>query len=157
VYSIFGGQLTATLHGTPDDLVAAQPLISVLDKKWTHFGQWLPHRRGGLSRDASWRPYLSDQRRSFTLRGNRGHSPFARPICDQNFPPRSATALRNENSQGILGSSTDVTFATPSSDYVPPRVSSTQRSGHLFAADHGTRTVADDFPSPRIAAVVAER
>jgi NADP-dependent aldehyde dehydrogenase len=98
------GQLTATLHGTPDDLIAAQPLISILEQK---VGRILVNgfptgvevspamHHGG--------PYPATSDARFTSVGTAAILRFARPICYQNFPAALLPpALRNENSLGIL-------------------------------------------------------
>jgi NADP-dependent aldehyde dehydrogenase len=98
------GQLTATLHGTPEDLMAAQPLVSLLEQR---VGRILINgfptgvevspamHHGG--------PYPATTDARFTSVGTAAILRFARPICYQNFPAALLpAALRSENPLGIL-------------------------------------------------------
>jgi NADP-dependent aldehyde dehydrogenase len=98
------GQLTATLHGTNDDLAAAGALIAQLEQKagrllvngfptGVEVGHAMHH--GGPS------PATSDSR--FTSVGTAAILRFARPVCYQSFPePLLPEALRNENPLGLM-------------------------------------------------------
>ena len=92
------GQLTATVHGTPDDLAAAADLLAVLERK---AGRLLingfptgvevspaMHHGGSF-------PATTDAR--FTSVGTAAIQRFARPVCFQNFP---ASALPPELQNG---------------------------------------------------------
>lgn len=98
------GQLTATIHGTPDDLTAAGPLVALLEQK---AGRVLVNgfptgvevspamHHGGPS------PATTDAR--FTSVGTAALLRFARPVCYQNFPETLLPAsLRNANPLGIM-------------------------------------------------------
>ena len=57
------GQLTATIHGTPEDLANAAELIAILERKAGRAAdQRLPDRRGGLPVHAPRRPLPRDHR-----------------------------------------------------------------------------------------------
>ncbi len=98
------GQLTATLHGTADDLAAAGPLVALLEQK---AGRLLVNgfptgvevspamNHGGPS------PATSDAR--YTSVGTAALLRFARPVCYQNFPEHLLpAALRNANPLGLM-------------------------------------------------------
>jgi len=97
------GQLTATVHGTPDDLQQAKRLLRILERK---AGRLLVNgfptgvevcpsmNHGG--------PYPATTDVRFTSVGTAALYRFVRPICYQNFPaPLLPAALRNENPAGI--------------------------------------------------------
>jgi NADP-dependent aldehyde dehydrogenase len=98
------GQLTATLHATPDDLAAAGELLAVLERK---AGRLLingfptgvevspaMHHGGPF-------PATTDTR--FTSVGTAAIQRFARPVCFQNFSANALPAeLQNENPRGIM-------------------------------------------------------
>jgi len=93
------GQLTATVHGTADDLAGARPLLAVLEQK---AGRVLLNgfptgvevspamNHGG--------PYPATSDVRFTSVGTAAMLRFARPVCYQNFSPTLLPpALQNEN------------------------------------------------------------
>jgi NADP-dependent aldehyde dehydrogenase len=98
------GQLTATLHGTPADLAAAQPLVEILTGKAgrlvvngfpTGVEVCPAMNHGG--------PYPATTDVRFTSVGTAAILRFARPVCYQGFadsllPP----ALQNANPLGLL-------------------------------------------------------
>jgi NADP-dependent aldehyde dehydrogenase len=97
------GQLTATIHGTEDDLRAHQKLVSILEQK---VGRLLFNgfptgvevcpsmHHGG--------PYPATTDPHFTSVGGAAIVRFARPICFQNFPDAMLPVeLRNKNERGI--------------------------------------------------------
>jgi NAD-dependent aldehyde dehydrogenases len=88
------GQLTATIHGTPDDFAANRDLISILETKVGRLvcngyptGVEVCHamNHGG--------PYPATADGRSTSVGTRAIMRFARPVCYQNFPD---TALPDE-------------------------------------------------------------
>lgn len=98
------GQLTATLHGTADDLAGAGSLVALLEQK---AGRLLINgfptgvevspamNHGGPS------PATSDPR--YTSVGTAALLRFARPVCYQNFPESLLpAALRNANPLGLM-------------------------------------------------------
>lgn len=97
------GQLTATIHGSPDDLKAAQSLISILESKagrlvFNGFPTGVEvcpaMHHGG--------PYPATTDARFTSVGTAAMLRFARPICYQNFPAEALPEpLRNANPQSI--------------------------------------------------------
>ncbi len=98
------GQLTATLHGTPDDLTAAADLIALLSTRAGRLlcngfptGVEVTHamHHGG--------PYPATTDARFTSVGTAAILRFARPVCYQNFPdPLLPPALQNANPLGLL-------------------------------------------------------
>ena len=97
------GQLTATVHGTPEDLGQAQPLLRLLERK---AGRLIVNgfptgvevcpsmHHGG--------PYPSTTDVRFTSVGTAALYRFVRPICYQDFPPALLPdALKDENPLGI--------------------------------------------------------
>ena len=97
------GQLTATIHGTEEDLAANQKLISILQQK---AGRLLFNgfptgvevcpsmHHGG--------PYPATTYAHFTSVGTAAIQRFTRPLCWQNFPdPTLPVELRNKNERGI--------------------------------------------------------
>ena len=99
-----GGQLTATVHGTPDDLATAADLLAVLERK---AGRLLVNgfptgvevapamNHGG--------PYPATTDARFTSVGTAALQRFARPVCWQNFPVSALPPeLLNENPRGIM-------------------------------------------------------
>lgn len=99
----FDGQLTATVHGTPEDLESARPLLRILERK---AGRVLVNgfptgvevcpamNHGG--------PYPATTDVRFTSVGTAALYRFVRPICYQNFPPALLPeALKDENPLGI--------------------------------------------------------
>ncbi|GAA3752573.1 aldehyde dehydrogenase (NADP(+)) [Terriglobus aquaticus] len=98
------GHLTATLHGTDDDLAAAGPLVHLLETRVGRIlfngfptGVEVCHSmvHGGPF------PATSDSR--FTSVGTRAMLRFARPVCYQDFPEASLPeALQSGNPLGIL-------------------------------------------------------
>ena len=97
------GQLTATIHGTPDELHAHARLVSILTRKvgrllfngyptGVEVGHAMQH--GG--------PYPASTDSRTTSVGTAAITRFARPVSFQNFPDASLPkALRNENSLGM--------------------------------------------------------
>ena len=97
------GHLTASVHGTPEDLAEYRDLIARLATKvgrliFNGFGTGLEvcpalHHGG---------PYPATTDPHFTSIGHGGIFRFARPICYQNFPQESLpAALRDRNTAGI--------------------------------------------------------
>ncbi len=98
------GHLTATIHGTPEDLARSQELIHVLETKagrlvfngyptGVDVGHAIVH--GGPF------PATSDTRT--TSVGSQAILRFARPVCYQDFPDAALPPeLRNANPMGIL-------------------------------------------------------
>ena len=97
------GHLTASVHGTPEDLVEYRDLIALLETKvgriiFNGFGTGLEvcpsvHHGG---------PYPATTDVHFTSIGHAGIFRFARPICYQNFPQEALPeALRDRNAAGI--------------------------------------------------------
>ncbi len=97
------GQLTATIHGTPEDLQAAQNLLAILESKvgrliFNGFPTGVEvcpaMHHGG--------PYPATTDVRFTSVGTAAIQRFARPICYQNFPDAALPEpLRNANPRGI--------------------------------------------------------
>lgn len=97
------GQLTATIHGTAEDLARHRGLISILEEK---AGRLLFNgfptgvevcpsmHHGG--------PYPATTDVHFTSVGTAAIKRFARPVCYQNFPDEALPVeLRNQNARGI--------------------------------------------------------
>jgi NADP-dependent aldehyde dehydrogenase len=97
------GQLTATVHGTPEDLAQAEPLLRLLERK---AGRLIVNgfptgvevcpsmHHGG--------PYPSTTDVRFTSVGTAALYRFVRPICYQDFPPSLLPdALKDNNPLGI--------------------------------------------------------
>ena len=97
------GQLTASLHGTEDDLVRQQGLVQLLQQKAGRLifngfptGVEVCHsmHHGG--------PYPATTDSHFTSVGTAAIKRFARPICFQSFPDAALPVeLRNQNSRKI--------------------------------------------------------
>jgi len=97
------GQLTATIHGTEEDLAANRKLISILQQKvgrliFNGFPTGVEvcpsMHHGG--------PYPATTYAHFTSVGTAAIHRFARPVCFQNFPDAMLPAeLRNKNERGI--------------------------------------------------------
>ena len=97
------GALTATMHGTPQDLEANRELITVLERKagrlifngfptGVEVGYAMQH--GG--------PYPASTDPRFTSVGTAAIYRFARPVCLQNFPDAALPPeLQNANPRGI--------------------------------------------------------
>ncbi|WP_438016667.1 aldehyde dehydrogenase (NADP(+)) [Sorangium sp. So ce315] len=113
------GQLTATLHGTDDDLAAAQDLVDVLGRVAGRLvfngyptGVEVSHaiHHGG--------PYPASSDVRFTSVGSAAIFRFARPVCYQSCPPALLPqALRDENPLGI----SRLVDGRPTRDPIPPR------------------------------------
>jgi NADP-dependent aldehyde dehydrogenase len=97
------GHLTASVHGTPEDLAEYHDLIALLETKvgriiFNGFGTGLEvcasiHHGG---------PYPATTDPHFTSIGHGAIFRFARPVCYQNFPQEALPeALRNRNTLGI--------------------------------------------------------
>lgn len=98
------GQLTATIHGTPEELVEHARLVHILQRKvgrllfngyptGVEVGHAMHH--GG--------PYPASSDSRTTSVGSDAIVRFARPICLQNFPDDALPpALRNRNELGIM-------------------------------------------------------
>jgi 2,5-dioxopentanoate dehydrogenase len=97
------GQLTATVHGTPDDLAQATPLLRILERKAgrliingfpTGVEVCPSMNHGG--------PYPATTDVRFTSVGTAALYRFVRPICYQDFPASQLPeALKDENPLGI--------------------------------------------------------
>jgi NADP-dependent aldehyde dehydrogenase len=98
------GQLTATVHGTPEDLAGATELLDILERK---AGRLLINgfptgvdvcpsmNHGG--------PYPATTDVRFTSVGTASIQRWARPICYQNFPESALPQeLRNSNPRGLM-------------------------------------------------------
>ncbi len=98
------GQLTATVHGTPEDLANAGELFSILERK---AGRVLVNgfptgvevspamQHGG--------PYPATTDGRFTSVGSAAIQRWARPVCYQNFPPQALPIeLRSENPLDLM-------------------------------------------------------
>jgi NADP-dependent aldehyde dehydrogenase len=97
------GQLTATVHGTPEDLRSHGKLIEILERKvgrivfngvptGVEVGHAMQH--GG--------PYPASTDSRTTSVGTAAISRFARPVCYQDFPDVALpTELRDRNERGI--------------------------------------------------------
>ncbi len=98
------GQLTATIHGTAEDLAEAAELIAILERK---AGRLLVNgfptgvevcpsmNHGG--------PYPATTDARFTSVGTAAIARWVRPVCYQNFPAALLPAeLRDENPRGIM-------------------------------------------------------
>jgi NADP-dependent aldehyde dehydrogenase len=98
------GQLTATIHGTEDDLAHAGELIAILERKAGRLvingfptGVEVCHamQHGG--------PYPATTDARFTSVGTAAIQRFVRPVCYQNFPQTALPPeLRNNNPRGIM-------------------------------------------------------
>jgi NADP-dependent aldehyde dehydrogenase len=98
------GQLTATVHGTPDDLDVARPLLAELEQKagrivingfptGVEVSPAMNH--GG--------PYPATTDVRFTSVGTAAMLRFARPVCYQDLPDKLLPpALQNTNPLGLL-------------------------------------------------------
>ena len=97
------GQLTVTIHGTPEELATHAPLVSALRRKagrlifngyptGVEVGHAMQH--GG--------PYPASTDSRATSVGTASIARFARPVCFQDFPDAALPpALRNRNALGI--------------------------------------------------------
>ncbi|WP_437569721.1 aldehyde dehydrogenase (NADP(+)) [Sorangium sp. So ce542] len=113
------GQLTATLHGTAEDLAAAQDLVDVLSRVAGRLvfngyptGVEVSHaiHHGG--------PYPASSDVRFTSVGTAAIFRFARPVCYQSCPPALLPpALRDENPLGI----SRLVDGQATRDSIPPR------------------------------------
>ncbi len=98
------GQLTATLHGTAEDLADAAELIAILERKagrlvvngfptGVEVSPAMQH--GG--------PYPATTDERFTSVGTAAIQRWARPVCYQNFPANALPPeLQNENPKGVM-------------------------------------------------------
>lgn len=98
------GQLTATLHGSPEDIADAAELIAVLERK---AGRLIINGfPTGVEVCASMQhggPYPATTDARFTSVGTAAIQRFVRPVCYQNFPAAGLPVdLRNENPRGIM-------------------------------------------------------
>jgi NADP-dependent aldehyde dehydrogenase len=97
------GALTATIHGTPEDLREYAWLIAVLEQKAgrlvfngfpTGVEVCAAMQHGG--------PYPATTDARTTSVGTAAIKRFARPVCYQNFPPESLPLeLRDDNPRGL--------------------------------------------------------
>jgi NADP-dependent aldehyde dehydrogenase len=97
------GQLTATIHGTPEDLASNRELIAILESKAGRLlfngfptGVEVCHAmtHGG--------PYPATADGRSTSVGTRAIERFVRPICYQNFPDAALPEeLKEANPLGI--------------------------------------------------------
>jgi len=98
------GQLTATVHGTADDLAAAGELLAALERK---AGRLLI---GGFPTGVEVSPamhhggpYPATTDARFTSVGTAAIQRFARPVCFQNFPARTLPPeLLDANPRGLM-------------------------------------------------------
>ncbi|HTT67413.1 MAG TPA: aldehyde dehydrogenase (NADP(+)) [Gemmatimonadales bacterium] len=103
VAEALGGQLTAAIHGSPDELAAHAPLVEMLRRKagrlifngfptGVEVGHAMQH--GG--------PYPASTDSRSTSVGTASIARFLRPVCYQDFPDAALpAALRNRNALGI--------------------------------------------------------
>jgi NADP-dependent aldehyde dehydrogenase len=97
------GQLTATIHGTPEDLAGASTLLGILEQK---AGRLIVNgfptgvevcpsmQHGG--------PYPATTDVRFTSVGTAALCRFVRPVCYQDFPADLLpAALRDDNPLGL--------------------------------------------------------
>jgi 2,5-dioxopentanoate dehydrogenase len=103
VASNLHGHLTATIHGTPEDLEQFKSLISILENKvgrlilngYPTGVEVCPSMHHGG-------PYPATSDPHFTSVGTAAIQRFARPICYQNFPQEALPVeLQNVNEKGI--------------------------------------------------------
>jgi alpha-ketoglutaric semialdehyde dehydrogenase len=98
------GQLTATLHGTPEDFAAAGELISILERKVGRLvcnGYPTGVEVSPAMHHGGPYPATTDER--FTSVGTAAILRWARPVCYQNFPAAALPPeLRNENTVGLM-------------------------------------------------------
>lgn len=102
--SKLSGQLTATVHGTPEDIAAAGPLLEALERvagrliingfpTGVEVSPAMHH--GG--------PYPATTDSRFTAVGTAAIQRWARPVCFQNFPETALPVeLRSENPAGLM-------------------------------------------------------
>jgi NADP-dependent aldehyde dehydrogenase len=98
------GQLTATVHGTPEDLAGAGELLSILERKAgrlvingfpTGVEVCPSMQHGG--------PYPSTTDERFTSVGTAAIHRWVRPVCYQNFPAQALPEeLRDENPRHLM-------------------------------------------------------
>lgn len=98
------GQLTATIHGTPDELAQARPLLLALQSKAGRLvANGFPTgvevspamQHGG--------PYPATTDARFTSVGTAAIQRWARPLCFQNFPPEALPEeLQDANPRGLM-------------------------------------------------------
>jgi NADP-dependent aldehyde dehydrogenase len=101
---VLEGQLTATLHGTPEDLAEAADLIAILERKAgrlvvngfpTGVEVCPSMNHGG--------PYPATTDSRFTSVGTAAIQRWVRPVCYQNFPAEALPPeVRDENPRGIM-------------------------------------------------------
>jgi NADP-dependent aldehyde dehydrogenase len=98
------GQLTATLHGTPEDLAAAGELIAILERKagrlvingYPTGVEVCPSMHHGG-------PYPATTDERYTSVGTAAIQRWARPLCYQNFPANALPAeLQSDNPRGVM-------------------------------------------------------
>jgi NADP-dependent aldehyde dehydrogenase len=102
--SALTGQLTATVHATPEDIAAHADLFAILERK---AGRLLINgfptgvevapamNHGG--------PYPATTDARFTSVGTAAIERFARPVCWQNFPASALPVeLQNANPRGLM-------------------------------------------------------
>lgn len=98
------GQLTATLHATPNDLEVANDLLAILERKVgrlvlngfpTGVEVCPSMQHGG--------PFPATTDARFTSVGTAAIQRWARPLCYQNFPVEALPAeIRDENALGLM-------------------------------------------------------
>ncbi len=91
------GTLTATLHGTPEEIESCRELVSVLNRKAGRliFGGYPTGLEVGFAMQHGG-PYPASTDPRFTSVGTAAIYRFARPLCFQNFPDASAAAGTSE-------------------------------------------------------------
>jgi 2,5-dioxopentanoate dehydrogenase len=97
------GHLTATIHGTTEDLVEFQPLVSVLASKVGRLiFNGFPTGVEVCPSMVHGGPYPATTDARSTSVGPAAIKRFARPVCYQNFPPTALPAeLQDENPRHI--------------------------------------------------------
>ncbi len=98
-----GGNLTATIHGTPHDLIEFKSLISTLEKKVGRLiFNGFPTGLEVCPSIVHGGPYPATTDSRSTSVGTEAVKRFARPMCYQNFPPKELPPeLQDDNPRRI--------------------------------------------------------
>jgi len=97
------GQLTATIHGTPEELAANRDLIAILETKAGRLGfNTFPTGVEVCHAMTHGGPYPATSDGRSTSVGTRAIARFARPVCFQNFPDAALPdELKEANPLGL--------------------------------------------------------
>ena len=97
------GQLTASVHGTPEDLAAARTLVEILEQKAGRLiFNGFPTGVEVCSSMVHGGPYPATTDPKFTSVGGPAIRRFARPVCYQNFPQDALPVeLRDANERNL--------------------------------------------------------